>query len=548
MLNYLENSKGFITILLISERCLKMVKQYMLKTSSSYLKAWIKQNNEVVITLLIILILVVSVSLRFFGLDIQSLWRDELSTYDLSSYNTFKEVIINTINRDVNPPAYYVIIFFVIKIFGSSEVMLRLPSAISGVLAVFGIFLVGRSLYSAKEGLTSAALMAVSWTPIYYSQEARSYMIMIFAIIFATYYWLKILSLLNLEQKIPLKLYVFYILFAVLSCYLHYFGLFFIVFQGILSVILFLRKYHIRIVILIYLVITFAYLPWFPTLVSKFLNNQGSNSWIPFPTSDVIWGFVKFVFAPSSLVTIIICVLILVYLVHRVFSLGFKYGSATDIYHDKLNKLPISADLLLVLWLAVPVIVIYLVSLMGIKLFLARYLIIVLPAAYLLLSRSIFNFPLHIKTIKVLFAVLLVLFLLFNLVCSWGYYLPRQKEPFRETALFINQNDINNSFILSNVGPKIGFDYYFSKLGSLHKVDLELWGSENPEMVINKFITENNASYIWYISQRYSWDDTGIKKYLEKSFLLVRKENIFSNDTMGFEIYLYSIPKTEVDP
>ena len=98
------------------------------------------------------------------------------------------------------------------------------------------------------------------------------------------------------------------------------------------------------------------------------------------------------------------------------------------------------------------------------------------------------------------------------------------------------------------MGPKIGFDYYFSKLGSLHKVDLELWGSENPEMVINKFITENNASYIWYISQRYSWDDTGIKKYLEKSFLLVRKENIFSNDTMGFEIYLYSIPKTEVDP
>lgn len=58
----------------------------------------------------------------------QSFWRDEAFTYFLAKENVFK--ITSLTAKDFNPPLYYLIIHFWMKIFGTSEITLRLFSLI----------------------------------------------------------------------------------------------------------------------------------------------------------------------------------------------------------------------------------------------------------------------------------------------------------------------------------------------------------------------------------------------------------------------------------
>jgi hypothetical protein len=92
------------------------------------------------------------------------------------------------------------------------------------------MFLVGTRLYAPKEGLLSAALIAVLLFPVYYGQEARPYSTL---------------------------------LLLVLSAYWHYFGLFFIFIQGLVTFAILLRKPKALVhVALIYGAIALALLPW----------------------------------------------------------------------------------------------------------------------------------------------------------------------------------------------------------------------------------------------------------------------------------------------
>src|SRR5215210_1747579 len=114
--------------------------------------------------------------LRFYGLEIQSLRFDELETwrYAIKSPPGILEAT-GVSGSDPHPPGYYLFIHYWMQLAGDAEWALRLPSAVAGVLSVLVTFLLGRRLYSAREGLIAALLMTVLWAPIYYSQEARAY-------------------------------------------------------------------------------------------------------------------------------------------------------------------------------------------------------------------------------------------------------------------------------------------------------------------------------------------------------------------------------------
>jgi mannosyltransferase len=225
-------------------------------------------KNRNLYALLIILLL--AGSLRFFGLEIQSFWADELSTWYNAGKDNLSEVIAMAKAglQEATPPGYFFLIYFIEQYFGDSEWVLRLPSAVAGVLSVFVIYLLGRRLYSPREGLIAALLMAVLWTPIYYSQEARTYSLLLLFTLLASYFWVAVMKDLACRSRMSTHEALGYILSATAASYLHYFGLYLIGLQGLWAALLLRRRIKaLGYLALIYGLVFFAYLPWLLTVV-----------------------------------------------------------------------------------------------------------------------------------------------------------------------------------------------------------------------------------------------------------------------------------------
>ncbi|OPY36712.1 MAG: hypothetical protein A4E35_01820 [Methanoregula sp. PtaU1.Bin051] len=118
-------------------------------------------------------IFIVGVFLRLFELARRPLWLDEASTNYLVTQPDLAAVF-TAASADHHAPLHFMTIWFV-KIFGSSEFLLRLPSAIAGAFTVIVIFFIAKELYNEEAGIISAAFLAFSPFHILYSQEARMY-------------------------------------------------------------------------------------------------------------------------------------------------------------------------------------------------------------------------------------------------------------------------------------------------------------------------------------------------------------------------------------
>lgn len=133
-------------------------------------------------------------ALRFASLGTQSYHHDEVITamrvLPGSLSHLFHEVRVS----ESNPPLYYLLAWGWAKVFGLNEVGLRSLSALLGVAVVPVAYLIGRELSSRRTGLVLAALTAFNPMLIWYSQEARSYALLIFFSALSLYFFLRALD------------------------------------------------------------------------------------------------------------------------------------------------------------------------------------------------------------------------------------------------------------------------------------------------------------------------------------------------------------------
>jgi hypothetical protein len=85
---------------------------------------------------------------------------------------------------------YHELLRFWIRL-GDSEFMIRLFSAIPGVATIPVIYLLGKRMFNRRVGLYSTLLLTVHVSLILYSQEARSYALVVFLSSIATYYFVR---------------------------------------------------------------------------------------------------------------------------------------------------------------------------------------------------------------------------------------------------------------------------------------------------------------------------------------------------------------------
>jgi hypothetical protein len=121
---------------------------------------------------------VLAAVLRLYRLGHQGFWFDEANTALLVHLSPGK--MLGMIPQsESTPPLYYCIAWVWARIFGYGEVGLRSLSALAGVLAVPVAYGAARRLISVRAGVIAAALVAFNPLLIWYSQEARSYELLI---------------------------------------------------------------------------------------------------------------------------------------------------------------------------------------------------------------------------------------------------------------------------------------------------------------------------------------------------------------------------------
>lgn len=119
-------------------------------------------------------IVLLAIALRFPTLATQSVWFDEAATWELTRL-PFGEMLSALPDRESNPPLYYVLEWLWTRAFGDGAWGLRSLSAVLGTLVVPVAYGIGRRVGGPRAGLATAALIAVNPLLVWFSQEARSY-------------------------------------------------------------------------------------------------------------------------------------------------------------------------------------------------------------------------------------------------------------------------------------------------------------------------------------------------------------------------------------
>jgi hypothetical protein len=120
-------------------------------------------------------VLLLAFALRLHDLGAQSLWYDEGTSAALATRSL--ATITRNASDDIHPPLYYWLLATWTRATGLSEVALRSLSVVLGTALVATVALLGRRFWSWPEGVASALVAAMSPLLVWYSQEARMYML-----------------------------------------------------------------------------------------------------------------------------------------------------------------------------------------------------------------------------------------------------------------------------------------------------------------------------------------------------------------------------------
>ncbi len=339
-----------------------------------------------------ILILWLAFFLRTHNLSSQSIWWDEGHSIFVASYPISQIPALPAM--DVHPPAYFALLNLWISLAGSSEFALRYLSLAFSMLTVallwhFATHLAGRQ---ATAPWLAALLTALSPTYIAYAQEVRSYA-MITCLALASTFVLWRFLLPGLKQDTPQKqgrLLALYVVLTAACLYTHYFTIFLLLFQNLLWLIwlgrgkfisLYPKKImlsHATLWLSSQVAIIILFLPQSmlalrqvtsytnPNLIPPSLSHFISQSWQAYTTGLTINP------TPARWAALTVAVLLIISWV------------LVALTKPKIPGLGLTFTLLL-LWLLLPLTA-YFIILHRQPSFQPRYLLLITPALFLLLS------------------------------------------------------------------------------------------------------------------------------------------------------------------
>ncbi|MBI9113080.1 glycosyltransferase family 39 protein [Maridesulfovibrio ferrireducens] len=401
-------------------------------------------------------IMLLATILRLYSIGSESLWIDEGQTvaYATKSFSG----IIEYCARDVHPPLYLFIMHIWTELFGISEIALRLPSAIFGIIAVFLTFKVGEKLMNRNAALLGALFLAVSYMGINFSQEARSYTILLSAILLACH------GLLLFIDNPSRKNFLYYAASIALMLYIHTFTVFIILFHQLYFITKFTITPGHRVKRLIgWISVNIAALiifsPWLFFLVKQVLaklGGEGPGSWVPAPDLFTAWRtLIQLAGGSAPLAAVAIALsLCLISIIIPSLRRMVKISNQNQTNNSMTG-------LFLGLWFACAVATPFVFSLILSPIYVERYAIQFLPGFCLFVGLVITRIaPPALKVTA------LCLFLMTTAHGLWLYYSSYDKEQWREVAQYVKDNvKPGEALVLSAPWIYEPFVYYFGDDG-----------------------------------------------------------------------------------
>lgn len=174
-------------------------------------------------TYAVIGITVLGAIVRFATLGVQSYDHDEAVTAARVLHPSLFDTLSVVAHGERSPPLYYILAWGWSRVFGTGEVGLRALSALIGTLTIPLAYLAAKELINRRSvALLAAALVALNPYLVWYSQEARSYVLMV---LFATAAFLFFARSLNRPSPRSLAMWALSSALAICS---HYFAAFLI--------------------------------------------------------------------------------------------------------------------------------------------------------------------------------------------------------------------------------------------------------------------------------------------------------------------------------
>jgi 4-amino-4-deoxy-L-arabinose transferase-like glycosyltransferase len=136
---------------------------------------------------------VLAATLRFATLGLQAYHHDEIVTASRVLRGGFWHAMEAVGFSESAPPLYYALAWAWTQLTGTGEVGLRSVSALAGVATVPVAYLLGAELRDRRAGIVAAALVAVNPMLLWYSQEARSYALLVLLTVAAALYFVRTL-------------------------------------------------------------------------------------------------------------------------------------------------------------------------------------------------------------------------------------------------------------------------------------------------------------------------------------------------------------------
>ena len=470
------------------------------------LVSWIKSNQ------IIIIILIVGAFLRLFHLDFQSVWLDEIHTLNESNPKfSFKEVHESLMISEPHPPLYFFIMNIFFKIFGYTTFVARLFSALTGVAGIYAIYILGKELFSKKVGIYAMILLSVNYFHIYYSQDARMYVLLFLTTTLSFYFLTRLL------KNPTIKSAILFSLVSTLMIYSHFFALFTLIAQYFILLYYILFPFNIsRLKFLKYTLLSgiITILLYVPTYKLILKTTQMQSIWIQMPSLDVYTQFFKDFFGQSEMILFFIVPILVLYFI-KLFDINNTKKFVVDPYKHKT----VFSFIILFSWIIITLLIPLIRTYTSLPMLVNRYFINILPAVLIILGIGLYL----IKNKIIRYGMILILFVfsISDIFIVKSYYTNPTKTQFREGSNFIIENNNNKTKVVTSLG------WYFNFFLKNEKVNYEIVDKPLDAYVEEISHDTANIQAFWYIDahgRKYNPTQATID-FLEKHFYVEKNLN-----------------------
>ena len=347
----------------------------------------------------IALVILVAAVLRMIFLGARSFWADEIVSVKLATDN-WDGFWFWVSTREANMALYYLLLREWVRL-GDSEAWVRLLSALIGLVTIPVLYALARQLYDDRTAWITALLAATNACFIEFSQEARSYSLVILLVVLSSYFFVRVVR----EGKVWDA--VAYVLISICALYAHFFAGLVIVAHAISIFWRPAKQVPWAKLIVAWIVVGLGALP-----ISFFVlkRDVGQLAWVHPTTFSEVYKLAIFFAGGSKAVAAVLSVLSLAAIVAAVAANRSDFRTRTETSWRFMLTL---------LWAVAPVALTILVSLSK-PIFVHRYLLVTLPAYLTLIAIGLAR----LQETRALVAALIAFIALSSVSIAQGYFRP----------------------------------------------------------------------------------------------------------------------------